>query len=434
MKKLNPNLIAWILIAAILIGAAVFAAVKIKQSKSTPAAAQTKNTYLAFTDEVYDTIQKNYWDNISDQQLTKLYQDASDKLLGKHVPLPSPNKAGLETMMTQAMAGFTIQQQNLYASLLSANVLNNLPPTGRSALYTQASQQALMYELNNINPNQNLYADLGLGQNASPQQIQQSYQQQSAALNKQNTPAAKQKLAKINNAYATLSQPSSKQLYDTQGIQATIVNKQLSSEIFYMHFVRFSPSTSIKEFTDAVNSVSSQPPKLDTLIFDLRGNIGGYLDIIPQMLGFFVGQNQVAYQFLHQGNYQSFQTTANVLPALARFKHIVILIDGQDQSSTELLAGALKKFNVGILVGNKTFGWGTVENEQPFSISNQFDFNQIYSVHLVTALTVVQGQPPIQDNGVLPDIDVGDKAWPTKLTAATGNAALTSTVKTLIDQ
>jgi C-terminal processing protease CtpA/Prc len=309
-----------------------------------------------------------------------------------------------------------------------------LPPTGRSALYTQASQQALMYEINNINPNQNLYADLGVGNNASQEQIQASYQQKEAALSKQNTPTAKQKLAKINNAYATLSKPSSKQMYDAQGIQATIVSKQLSPEIFYMHFVRFSQATSIKEFTDAVDFISNQPPALDTLIFDLRGNIGGYLDLIPQMLGYFIGQNQVAYQFLKQGNYQSFTTTTDKLPGLSRFKHIVILIDGRDQSSTELLAGAFKKFNVGILVGNKTFGWGTVENEQPFPINYQFDLNQTYSVHLVTALTVVQGQPPIQNNGVLPDIDVGNKAWPAKLTALTGNVTITQAVKSLIDQ
>jgi hypothetical protein len=55
-------------------------------------------------------------------------------------------------------------------------------------------------------------------------------------------------------------------------------------------------------------------------------------------------------------------------------------------------------------------------------------------VHLVTALTVVQGQPPIQNNGVLPDIDVGNKAWPAKLTALTGNVTITQAVKSLIDQ
>jgi len=431
MVKFRSNFIPWILIALIVIGAGVLVTLRIKQNKSASAAAQTKNTYLAFTDEVYDTIQKNYWDNISDQQLTKLYQDASDKLLGKHVNLPSPDKAGLEVMMIQAMNGLTIQQKDLYASLLSANVLNNLAPVGRSALYTQASQQALMYEINNINPTQNLYADLGVSNNATEEQVQQSYQKQAAALSKQNTPAAKEKLAKINNAYATLAKPQSKQLYDAQGIQATIVSKQLSPEIFYMHFIRFSPTTSIKEFTDTVNAAGGQS---DSLIFDLRGNIGGYLDLIPQMLGFFVGQNQVAYQFLQQDQYQSFMTSSDKLPGLSRFKNIVILIDGRDQSSTELLAGALQKFKVGILVGAKTYGWGTVENEQPFPIADQFDFNQVYSVHLVTALTVVQGQQPIQDNGVLPDIDVGGKTWPAKLTAAIGDPQITQTVKTLISQ
>ncbi len=421
----------WILITLIIIGAGIFAAIKIKGNKPAPAASLPKSSYLAFTDEVYDTIQKNYWDKISEPQLTKLYQDASDKVLGKYVPLTSPNKAGLEAMMSQAMDGLTITQKNLYTSLLSANVLNNLPPAGRSALYTQASQQALMYELNNVTPNQNLYADLGVNNNATEAQIQQSYQKQAADLSEQNTPQAKEKLAKINNAYATLSKPSSKQLYDAQGLQATIISKQLSPKIFYMHFVRFSPTTSIKEFTDAVNGINNRP---DALIFDLRGNIGGYLDLIPQMLGFFIGQNQVAYQFLNQGNYQSFTTSADKLPGLQSFKKIIILIDGQDQSSTELLAGAMQKFKVGVLVGTKTYGWGTVENEQPFPIPDQFDFNQIYSVHLVTALTVVEGQPPIQGNGILPDIDVSDKTWPAKLTTATGDASLTKTVQNLISQ
>ena len=89
---------AWVLIAVMIVGAGVFVALKIKQNKTIAAAPQTKSVYLAFTDDVYDSIQKNYWDKISDSQLTKLYQNASDKLLGKHVALSTPDQAGLETM------------------------------------------------------------------------------------------------------------------------------------------------------------------------------------------------------------------------------------------------------------------------------------------------------------------------------------------------
>ncbi len=337
-------------------------------------------------------------------------------------------------MILQAMSGFTIEQRNLYTAYLSANVLQNLPPAGRSALYTQASQQALMYQLNSINTNQNLYADLGVSNNASPQAIQQAYQEQSQTLSKQNTPKAKEKLAKINNAFATLSKPQIKQLYDQQGIQATIISKQFSPKIFYLRFIRFSPTTSIQEFTDAINAAGRQPAAMDTLVFDLRGNIGGYLDLIPQMLGFFVGQNQIAYQFVHQDSYQSFTTSADKLPDLARFKNIIILIDNGDQSSTELLAGAFKKFKVGVLVGKKTYGWGTVENEQPFAVLDQFDFNQVYSVHLVTNLTAIDGQQPIQDRGVSPDIDINDKNWESALAAIVSDKSLAKQIQTIIGQ
>jgi len=52
---------------------------------------------------------------------------------------------------------------------------------------------------------------------------------------------------------------------------------------------------------NGVTKKVDQGEALDSLILDLRGNIGGSVDVLPYLLGPFIGQNNYAYQFLHQG-------------------------------------------------------------------------------------------------------------------------------------
>jgi len=130
-------------------------------------------------------------------------------------------------------------------------------------------------------------------------------------------------------------------------------------------------------------------------------------------LGPFIGMDQYAYQFFHQDEKQDFKTKAGWLPSLIRFKKVVVLINGGAQSSAEVMAASLKKYNVGILIGEKTKGWGTVE--RVFPLENQIDENEKHSMFLVHSLTLREDGQPIEGNGVEPTIDINSADWKEQL-------------------
>jgi len=156
-------------------------------------------------------------------------------------------------------------------------------------------------------------------------------------------------------------------------------------------------------------------PGLDALILDLRSNIGGSIDLLPYLLGPFIGNEQYAYEFLHQNEKTPYKTKIGWLPSLIQYKKVVILIDSQTQSSAEVMAAVLKKYNVGITVGATTKGWGTIE--AVFDIEQQLDQNEKYSVFLVHSLTLRDDNQPIEGNGVEPMIFIDDPNWEKQLYA-----------------
>jgi len=171
--------------------------------------------------------------------------------------------------------------------------------------------------------------------------------------------------------------------------------------------------------------------ELDTLIIDLRGNIGGAIDGLPHFLGPFIGQNQYAYQFFKRGDKQDFVTQSGWLPSLVRYKKVVILIDDQVQSSGEVFASVLKKYNVGVLVGVPTKGWGTVE--AVFKIKNQVDpENETYSALMVHSLTLREDSLPIEGRGVEPLVNINNPNWQQELYSYFSNQELVNAVANLV--
>jgi carboxyl-terminal processing protease len=102
----------------------------------------------------------------------------------------------------------------------------------------------------------------------------------------------------------------------------------------------------------------------DRLIFDLRGNPGGYVD---EAVG-------VASQFLSSGDVyverdaEGHETRHPVSPGgVATDLPLTVLVDGGTASSAEIVSGALQDAGRGPLVGEKTYGTGTVLGEFPLA-------------------------------------------------------------------
>ncbi|GIN85296.1 peptidase S41 [Heyndrickxia sporothermodurans] len=129
--------------------------------------------------------------------------------------------------------------------------------------------------------------------------------------------------------------------------------------IGYIEITQFSQNTA-DDFKAELNKLEQQ--KMDGLIIDVRGNPGGLLLSVEQILNVLV-TNQKPYVQIQQRNGEK-------LPYYSKLKQskpysIAVLVDRGSASASEILAGALKEVEGYTLIGEKTFGKGTVQQAVP---------------------------------------------------------------------
>ncbi len=376
-----------------------------------PRTNQPQNVFVDFTLEIYDKVQQNYWDKIGNEQLSNIYKLAAEKLTGKPQELTSKDKSGVEALVTSIIADMEATKKKEFVTNLGDMVLANLSPFGRSRLYTTKREKEMRNTVANIDTNTNLYDVLGVNKDAKQDDIKKAFAQKTKELAADQSPEAKDKLAQVNRAWEALGKTEVKQVYDQAGIEPTVIGVRYEPDIFYIKIKRISPTT-YDEFQKVAASTDKQP-ELTSLIVDLRANIGGAIDILPYFMGFFIGQNQYGYEFFHQGEPQPFKTKTGWLPSLVKFKKVVFLTDWGTQSSAEVIAASVKKYNVGVVMGATTKGWGTVENT--FPLKTQIDPDESYSIFLVHSLTLRDDGQPIEGRGVDPVINMAEIDWPKQL-------------------
>ena len=387
-----------------------------------------KNTPKAFTAEIYDKIKENYWNNISDAELLDLFKLSIEKTGGNVTVAKFENKEKLLEAINTSTAGMDEDQKTKFTSSVAGSVLVTLNPQGRSGLYTEKQEEELKNTVANINPEKDLYKDLGLEKEATEAAIQQAFQKKYEELAQDKSPAAKEKLKNLTYAKDTLMQKDKKEKYDQSKIEPTVFAKIAGPGILYVEFKKFSP-TSLEEFQKAFDAYKDNPG-LSTLIFDLRGNVGGAIDATAYFLGFFLGKGQYAFDFYHKGEYLPFKTATDKLPGVSKYRQVAILIDQNTQSSAEMMAASLKKYHVGVLIGTATKGWGTVE--RVFPLENQISKKEKYSLFLVHSITLRDDNLPIEGRGVEPDISIKDPDWQAKLLLYFNNPTLVETVKKVL--
>jgi len=368
-----------------------------------------QNEYVEFSREVYGMIKNNYWDKIDDKNLGDVYRLANEKLTGQLESKELASEDEVMEMISKTVKKMDEDKKNTYVIELASVVLQNLKPFGRNGLFGKPQEEALRNQVANIDPDKDLYQDLETEKGASVVEINEAYLEQKEILEEESkvSTEAAQKLERVEQAYDVLSKDQSKKVYDQTGVEPTVFSDILPGDIFYIRLAKMSP-ISFEEFKVVADS-SLDKPELDTLILDLKGNIGGAVDTMPFFLGPFLGNGQYAYEFFHQGEYTPYKTRIGWMDSLVKFKKVVILIDEMTQSSAEVMASSLKKYNVGTLVGSTTRGWGTIENT--FKLESKLAQEQELSLFLVHSLTVGENGQPIEGVGVAPNIDVGNPGW-----------------------
>jgi carboxyl-terminal processing protease len=110
--------------------------------------------------------------------------------------------------------------------------------------------------------------------------------------------------------------------------------------------------------------------ELKGIIIDLRGNGGGLLNEAVDIVNIFVdrGQDVVTTKGKLPDKNHTYKTTNSPVDVNIP---MVVLVDGQSASASEILSGAIQDLDRGVVVGRKTYGKGLVQNVVPLSFNAQ---------------------------------------------------------------
>ena len=164
-------------------------------------------------------------------------------------------------------------------------------------------------------------------------------------------------------------------------------------DIAYFHLYNFYENAPSLFYQSAIKAALSSPKGI---ILDLRNNPGGYLEASVNIAGWFLDRGDlVVSEEFASGQKQEFKSYGSGF-----FKNtpIVVLINEGSASASEILAGALKDNREVKLIGEKSFGKGTVQE-----IASLRDGSQI---KITTAHWLMPNGQLIEKNGITPDYEV----------------------------
>jgi len=128
--------------------------------------------------------------------------------------------------------------------------------------------------------------------------------------------------------------------------------------IGYIKVSRFA-ATTYEEFTEALGTLKKQG--LRSLILDLRGNPGGFLDAATRMADEFIGGRKLVVYT--QGKSRPKTSYYTEHDGLFEEGKLVVLIDDGSASASEIVSGAIQDWDRGTIIGRRSFGKGLVQEQ-----------------------------------------------------------------------
>ena len=135
----------------------------------------------------------------------------------------------------------------------------------------------------------------------------------------------------------------------------------IDKHVGYIKLDRFAQE-STAEFKEAFAKLQAQG--MESLIFDLRGNTGGYLNTAIELVDQFLTENQLVV--FTEGIHSPYQEWRCTKEGLYTTGKLVVLIDEGSASASEILSGAIQDHDRGVVIGRRSFGKGLVQ--RPFNL------------------------------------------------------------------
>ncbi len=169
--------------------------------------------------------------------------------------------------------------------------------------------------------------------------------------------------------------------------------EMLSGGVGYLRLIQFEGHVA-EEAAEALESLKAQGAA--SLVLDLRGNPGGMLDQVLAVADLFLGEGElVASTRTRTETTRAYYTEDEDAFGLP----VVVLVNGDSASASELLAGALKDHGAATVMGTQTYGKGIVQTFYRLPANGGY-------VKLTTDAYFTPSGVCVQDVGITPDVTV----------------------------
>ncbi len=172
---------------------------------------------------------------------------------------------------------------------------------------------------------------------------------------------------------------------------ASVRSAVIGDHILYVRIYQFGASTG-KEFADAL---TAGLPGAKGVVLDLRANPGGYISAADDVISEFVTSGETFELRDRDGNVERHDATGQHLAPSVK---LVVLVDGNSASASEITAGSLQVHQRAKLIGTTTYGKGSVQLD--------FPLNDGSDIHLTIKRWYLPNGVTIDHKGLTPDIVV----------------------------
>lgn len=182
---------------------------------------------------------------------------------------------------------------------------------------------------------------------------------------------------------------------ELKSVSSKVINRD-DNQIGYIRTTIFANNT-YEQFKKELTELENK--KIDGLIVDLRGNSGGHLSAAEQIISLFLDSSHPIYQIKSKDGQNKYYSTGK---ETKKYK-ITILIDSNSASASEVVTSALKEQYGASVVGEKSYGKGTVQELQTLPNGEQYK--------LTTKTWLTSKGKIIDGKGIEPDykVSLGDK-------------------------
>jgi carboxyl-terminal processing protease len=141
----------------------------------------------------------------------------------------------------------------------------------------------------------------------------------------------------------------------------------------------------------------------EVLIMDLRANGGGYLPEAESLTGLFIDRGPVV-QLRDTAGHIEVDDDPN--PAIFYSGPMIVLVDRFSASASEIFAGAIQDYGRGLIIGQQTYGKGTVQNAHPLNYTIFGRKPELGQLNVTIGKYYRITGESTQDRGVTPDIEL----------------------------